>query len=127
MVGNGVDLASGAFAGNGLMEPKESSEYGYGLEAGIAVGVGSGEVTGDFVAGEQVENRDFEAGQDDVGEFGGEGAGAFQDIVDVGLRNSGEPGEAAFGQFTVPNAAAELFEEPVLESSERLGGDFHEK
>jgi len=52
IVGNGMDLAGGALAGDGLMESEETGEHGYGLEAGIAVGIGSGEVAGDFVAGE---------------------------------------------------------------------------
>ena len=49
--GDGVDFALGAFAGDGLVEAEEAVEDRDGVEAGLAVGVGLGEVFSEFVAG----------------------------------------------------------------------------
>jgi len=125
--GNGVYLAVGALAGNGLMEAEEALEHGDGLEACVAVGIGAGEMEGEFVAGEQVEQRETKDGEDVVRELRGEGAGALEDIVDVGLGDAGEAGEAALGQFTVVDAAAEVLEEAFLNDLEGERGDFHRK
>ena len=48
---DGVDFALGTFAGDGLVKAEEAAQDGEGVEAGLAVGVGAGEVFGEFVAG----------------------------------------------------------------------------
>ena len=127
MEGDGVDFALGAFAGDGLVEAEEAAQDGDGVEAGLAVGVGAGEVFGEFVAGEEVEWGEAEVGEDEVGEFGGEGPNAFEDVVHVGLGDAGEAGEAALAAFAVGDPGAEQVEEPVLQALEGEWGDFHWK
>lgn len=64
--GDGMDLAVRALAGDGLMEAEEALEDRDGLEAGVAVGIGAGEVEGEFVAGEEIEQGKAEDGEDVV-------------------------------------------------------------
>ena len=48
--------------------------------------------------GEEGAGGDVEFGDDMVGEVEGKGAGAVEDIVEVGLRDAEEAGEGAFGE-----------------------------
>lgn len=127
MDGDGVDFALGPFAGNGLVEAEEAVEDGDRVEAGLAVGVGAGEVAGEFVAREEIERGESEIAEDDVCEFRGEGASALKDVVHVRLGDAGEAGEAALAAFAVCDPGAEQIEEPVLQGLEGEVGDFHWK
>jgi len=66
---------------------------------------------------QEIEQIQIQFPQDGVGNFDRKELLACQDIMNVGLRDTGHAGEAAFGNFTAPNFMTEAVDEPGMEVS----------
>ena len=72
--------------------------------------------------GEQVQYADLQLAQEAVRQSVGEAAGAFENVVQVGLGEAGLAGEAAFGGFAAIQAGADVADEALVEVGEVHGG-----
>ena len=55
----------------------------------------------EFVGGKQIEDREFQFCQKQIGCFGPEFTGPLQQIVDLRLRDSDQAGKTTLGEFSV--------------------------
>jgi hypothetical protein len=91
-----------------------------GGEGGSGVAVKQGEA--ELCGGEEIEEGEGETDEESVRDFGGEGFTALEDVVEVGLGDIDEAGEAAFGEVAVADALGGGEEEAPAEESEGSGG-----
>ena len=68
-----------------------------------------------------MQNVNLEAAEDLVGFLDREGTLSFQDVVKMGLGNSGEAGQSAFGGDAAADPKAKLVEEALLQIVECHG------
>jgi hypothetical protein len=71
-----------------------------------------------FVGGQQIHQIDSQPAQNLVGHIRGEQPGPFQYVMDMRLRNSCKPGQAAFADFAVAHAGPDVGDQPHLEKPE---------
>jgi len=67
-----------------------------------------------LLGGEQIQQRNPELAQNLVGQLVGQPAGAFQHVVDVGLRQPRQTGQPALRDLAALQAGPEVIEQPVM-------------
>ena len=66
--------------------------------------------------GEEGVPGDLEFGDDVVGEVEGKGAGAVEDVMEVGLGDAEEAGEGAFGEVSGADSIADFGQQSFAQS-----------
>jgi hypothetical protein len=71
-----------------------------------------------FVGSEEFEEIDIQTAKDFICAFEGEETFAFEDVMEMRLRDAGGAGETAFSGFTAAHALAKIFHEPGTQNLE---------